>query len=340
MSLDLPGYDLLSHLRVLTHDLLSRRKLHPEVLVAEKIFESDRLRLAVGADFLSLIIPISQPKITDFDEQLRNIRVTYNARINLAGDECAAIIVRTNDLSNWLVDLFLQALSILTPGMCNRTDDELVRIVRSLIDLFRGLDGSQRKSALGLWGELFCIATAVDPTAAIESWHPNPVDRYDFSNGDCRLEIKTTTGVRLHHFGYEQLRPHADIEIYIGSIITEESADGISIGDLIEEICSHDISPRLQTRLVNISMKTLGRSWAYESLRCFNREVALHSFRFFEGGTVPCVDPPPPEISELHFVADLQSVPAIDARVDGSLGLLSFCRMRNFSSTETDERMS
>ena len=323
--------DLLFALRRKFDNLRLQQPELKRELVAERIFELDRVRIALGPDFLALVIPLINAEMPDFDEQLRSIKVIFNERIRLDDQECRAIVVKTVDLSDWLVNLFLHAVSVLAPVMRGRGDEEIVRTVRNLIELFRGLDGSQRKSALGLWGELFCIAKAQDPDESITAWHTSPFDKYDFSKGNTRVEIKTTTGVRAHHFSYEQLRPQHQIDLFVGSIVTSEVDDGISVEELLDQISRTDVSQESRSHLIITAMKTLGRAWPFESKRRFDYALADHSFEFFSGADIPCIQSPPPELSDIHFRADMQAVPAIDVRRSSVLGDLECCRPPLFS---------
>src|SRR5579859_1637089 len=81
-------------------------------------------------------------------------------------------------------------------------------LIEGFIEIFRALMLPPKKSVQGLWGELFLISRSSNPRMLVGSWHLTPEDRYDFSLGSFRVEVKTAIGrMRQHQFSLEQLYP-------------------------------------------------------------------------------------------------------------------------------------
>src|SRR5262249_52413336 len=96
-----------------------------------------------------------------------------------------------------------------------------------LVDLFRKIAATPRKTIAGLWAELFVIARAQDPETLLSFWHVEPDDRFDFSQGKDRIEVKAAQGRhRSHHFSLEQLRPGGGVRVVISSLLVERLQGG------------------------------------------------------------------------------------------------------------------
>ena len=109
--------------------------------------------------------------------------------------------------------------------------------VKSLKDIFSNLNKKPLKDEIGLWGELFVISIQENIELAVKAWHVSNTNRIDFNDGKTKLEVKTTTSnVRKHNFKLNQLRTHFKENVLIGSVITEEIDNGISVMDLINKI--------------------------------------------------------------------------------------------------------
>ena len=59
--------------------------------------------------------------------------------------------------------------------------DNLDECVHGLLDLFRALNRPNSKEVTGLWAELFVITTSRNVSRALEAWHADQFERFDFS---------------------------------------------------------------------------------------------------------------------------------------------------------------
>jgi hypothetical protein len=61
--------------------------------------------------------------------------------------------------------------------------------------------------------------------------------RFDFSDGDARLEVKSTSKrIRAHSFSFEQCNPPGGTRAVLASIFVERAAAGIVFRALIRDI--------------------------------------------------------------------------------------------------------
>lgn len=212
---------------------------------------------------------------------------------------------------------------------------KVAAVVEDLVELFRALGAVPKKEIQGLWGELLLIREAENPVVLAQAWHAEPSDRYDFNNGGERIDVKTTSQVpRKHHFSLEQLYPPNGTKLIIASIVVQRSGAGLSVFDLLDEICRKVAQqPRLHLRLVSLVHQTLGNTWQSARSVRFDHQAAKQSLEYYDSSQIPKVCLPLPEgVSQVNFVADMNGVATLPANaVNGSDTLfrsLSFHRTR------------
>ena len=217
-------------------------------------------------------------------------------------------VVRCGGDDRQLHDFFLRALVPILGTLPPRPQRrQVVDAVNTLIELFRRVVRPPRKAVQGLWGELYVIQGAVDPAGMIRCWHTLPEDRFDFADGNLRLEIKTAGGrARTHRFSHEQLRPPAGSRAAVASVLMERSAGGESMNDLVELIRLVVSDHQLLVHLDAVIALTLGTDWRAAQTERFDRQLARESLRFFDASSIPSVPAIlPPEVSEVQFRVDL-----------------------------------
>jgi Putative PD-(D/E)XK family member, (DUF4420) len=195
------------------------------------------------------------------------------------------------------------------------SDSDVSTAVSRLVQLFRAMGAAPRKSVQGLWAELLLIARASDPRSLVRSWHVMPADRYDFSQGPDRIEVKSASGrIRQHHFSLDQVAAIEGTRVLIASLLVERAGAGASLGDLIEEVKALvGGDPGLLLHVDEIVIGTLGDEWEAGLRDSFDRHLAENSLAFFSSGTIPRVDAcVPPEVSDVRFRADLSNIPPFD----------------------------
>ena len=222
-------------------------------------------------------------------------------------DERTLSIIHCTATDRAIHEYFLRSLYPIVASLPVRPSrEDITRAVDRLVELFSRMLAAPRRTISGLWGELFVVANASNPSILIRSWHAFPEERFDFSSGSHRLEVKAATGTRVHHFALEQLRPATPIRVIIMSVLTERSQGGSSALDLVQKIRNRVLDPDLLLRKDAVVAETIGQDWrALQEVR-FDDSLAQQSLRMIDATSIPCVAVPlPPEVSSVHFRVDL-----------------------------------
>ena len=180
-----------------------------------------------------------------------------------------------------------------------------------LSELLQSITQAPQASAQGLWAELFLIDSSPSPIGLASAWHAEPRERFDFAQGTQRVEVKSTsTEPRRHVFSLEQVRPPADLEVVVASLIMPRSTGGLSLGDLLARVRSKlaaDLD--LVQRLDQVVAQILGHSLQAALQHRFDEAAAATSVRYYAADDVPAVGLPlPAEVTAVRFIADLSGV--------------------------------
>lgn len=235
-------------------------------------------------------------------------------------------VILCTDSDRMMQEYFLRSVSAVVLALDHvPSRADVVQAINTLVELFRSMNQPPRRSVQGLWGELFVLAQAPDPASVIPFWHSLPEDRYDFTAGVQRVEVKSASGsVRSHHFSLDQVRPPPGPRVLIASLFVVGAAGGPSVMELSEEIRARAAgNASLLLHLDRVLRLSLGNAWRQGMEERFDRQLAASSLRFFHAGDVPAIDAAvPQEVTEVHFRSDLSNVSAIDlatAAAEGGL---------------------
>lgn len=248
-------------------------------------------------------------------------------------------VVSCIDADRPMETYFLRVLQALLPIIgVNPSPKTINGAIDKLVELFQALRSPPKKTAQGLWAELFVIAESSDVGALIDAWHSVPEDLYDFNSGKCRVEVKSVSGqLRSHHFSLAQLLPPSGTELVIASVIANRAGAGETIADLVEEISSKLMStPERVLRLHQIVSLTLGDSWRQSTLEAFDRQAAYQYLSFFDLSQIPMISPELPQgVSNVHFTADLVGKTTLSneelKRYGGLISMLKFSSKQGLS---------
>jgi hypothetical protein len=184
-------------------------------------------------------------------------------------------------------------------------------LIEGFIEIFRALMLPPKKSVQGLWGELFLISRSSNPRMLVGSWHLTSEDRYDFSLGSFRVEVKTAIGrMRQHQFSLEQLYPPTGTQVIIASILLERAGGGTSLEALISKVKeSLREKPEIWMHFDRVLALSLGNSFRAALDERFDYELAVQSLAFYDPDVVPKLLPDLPiGVSHVHFRSDLSNV--------------------------------
>jgi hypothetical protein len=281
-------------------------------------------RLARSSDGPAVLFEISGPASQFAPIVLRNLSVRHNSRCRIEdggkAQEGQFTVVMCTSPDPSLHALFLDAVQPLISRVNSANPREVTTVVNALVELFRALSRAPETSVLGLWGELFLISVGSDPDVLVNAWHVMPNDRYDFALGDERLEVKTTVGRRHHSFALEQLNPPARIGATVASIITEVSAAGATVHELISSISARCSSPDAPSRLLIAVSKVLGSEVAAWGEIRYDGARAAESLAFFAASAIPQPADPPDGVWEVRFRSDLRGLAPLPLPLSGTLG--------------------
>jgi hypothetical protein len=159
------------------------------------------------------------------------------------------------------------------------------KAIWALRELFgNGFHAAPDKAVLrGLLGELLCIRASGDAALALRAWHVGPDDRYDFSAGSTRVEVKTTTSsVREHRFTSRQLPPLHGVHVWIASVQLAEVSDGASIASIFAEL-AEKLPNDLAKKLSDVIIETAKLPPAALSVPMIDLDTSVNSIRLFLG---------------------------------------------------------
>lgn len=188
------------------------------------------------------------------------------------------------------------------------TANDVIDFLDSLVDLVASRHVASTATVVGLWGELWMIASASDPALFAGAWHMNSAERFDFSFARARVEVKTTTGQnRVHEFGLEQLEAGDTKLIWIASLAIVSDPNGQTVMDLLHGLLGVLPGP-LAARVSRIALETV--SGDIEAVQDFAfAPIGAEPLLVFSSCSIPRVSVPVGAgISGVRFRADLDRV--------------------------------
>jgi hypothetical protein len=220
-------------------------------------------------------------------------------------------VLQCVDADRLLQEYFLRSVVPIIHGLpVAPSYADIARAVNALAELFQRMASPAKKPIQGLWAELCVIAVSKSPRILIKAWHSTPSDRYDFSSGSERIEVKSASGSeRIHHFSFEQLQPAEGIRLLVASMFVNEADDGLNAFDLVDKI-RHRLSGEIQRigRVDQVVGSTLGSSWRQASEMRFDFEEATASLRYYEPSVIPSIQGPlPAGVSHVRYQSDLSA---------------------------------
>lgn len=257
------------------------------------------------------------------DINLEFISVLFNRTCRLSeNDKQSDNIYTIISLKTRNVDFqryFLEVVCIVLEQLPeNPTHKQLKAEIQKLIELFSRFNRPPSKTIQGFWAELFVIDQSKYPEYLIQSWHSSPEDKFDFNDGQDKIEVKSTSAVRrIHSFALEQLNPNTNSNLLIASVFVVQTGRGKNIFDLINSICRRVQNLQLQFRLNDILSQTLGCDFDKVFDFYFDYQQALDTLAFFDFKDIPTIsnDNIPDEVSNVRLDCDLSRVVTIKDKV-------------------------
>lgn len=224
-------------------------------------------------------------------------------------------VVRCRSMDVETTDYFLSICEALLRILGDRPKaTQIASAVNRVASIFQKIRRSPLRPVNGLFGELYFLLRSSDVSKAVAAWRVDSNSRFDFTVGNCRVEVKTASGRRrLHEFSYEQCNPPESTVAVVASLHVEEVSSGKSIESVMREIesrISADVD--LVLKFHETIAGTLGRSLEDGLSRCFDMRLADSSLRFFSLREISAIRGVlPRQVSHVKFRSDLSAVPPV-----------------------------
>ena len=251
------------------------------------------------------------------DTNLEFISVQFNRQCQLINnngkiEKGIYTIISLKPDSDYLQEYFLKVVFVLVKSLTGKPLLKNLKFeIEKLISLFTKFSKPSLNTIQGLWAELLIIEQSKNPDYLIKSWHNSNSDKYDFNDGDNKIEVKSTTkSRRIHNFSLEQLIPNANSKLIVSSIMTIETGTGTSIFDLVELIESKLNDQILIFRINEMLAITLGEDFEKAFDIFFDYKFSVDSIQHYESVDIPTINIGiiPSNILNVRFDCDLTDV--------------------------------
>lgn len=225
-------------------------------------------------------------------------------------DTFSIVTLRTTEesLQAQFIDIFSLVLSKLPEEPSNKN---LSVEIENVITIFSTLKRKPVKEIQGVWAELLVIERSKNPEILISAWHNQSNAKFDFTMGQDKIEVKSTSGEeRKHYFALDQLNPSINSRLLIASVIVRESAEctsGLSVKALYEKICNRISSVDSQLNLYATLATVIGDNYEKWDKVTFDYVEAADTLAFYNAKDVPHINKNdvPEFVSEVKFCSNL-----------------------------------
>lgn len=234
-----------------------------------------------------LVLPVGSIETPFSSEEVEAIPVAYKEIESIqsgAKSEITASILSFRSLSK-AAEIFID---VIVGSVLDAPDvGSVARLVSEFIDLFSKKSTLSDEEIIGFFGELTVIACSEDVDSMVESWHTNMLDRFDFSSGSDRLEVKiASTPRRIHRFSSRQLPSPSGVVVHVASMLTQQVPAGLNVFEMYKRI--RDRSGEKARRELDLKFS---RFVAIDESKCedlsFDFEMAKKSLAIFDADSIP-----------------------------------------------------
>ena len=255
--------------------------------------------------------------------RLQNLDVQFELRChhrrNLEPERVGTFtVIRCRSLDSETVQYFLFVCEAVVPAIGATPGlRQVASAVHRLAAIFQRAENPPARPVNGLFGELHLIWRSRNPAKAVAAWRLDDTARFDFSDGNIRLDVKATGGrLRTHTFSYEQCNPPHGTVAIAASLFVERAPGGVSLRFLLESIMAKTAGHSdLALKLHEVVAGTLGTSMNEALTITFDAKLADSSLKFFNLSEVPALRGAlPGGVSDVHFRSDLSDLPGLSVR--------------------------
>lgn len=260
-------------------------------------------------------------RITDINLSL--FKVLFNRQCSISDTDTSTNIngifsvIQLNSLNPDFQKYFLEVVYLL---LCRLGNKPSIRVLKSevskLISIFTSVKTISKEIVRGLWAELLVIKQSSNPSYLIRSWHVVPEDKFDFNDGNDKIEVKSANGTKREHtFAIEQLNPNLGSKLLIASMFVNQTGVGKSIFDIVDEISSSISDVDILFKLREEVTQTIGSNVEEVAKMYFDEVASLDSLNFYDYTSIPSISLSnvPEYVSGVHFRADLSSIVPINS---------------------------
>ena len=185
--------------------------------------------------------------------------------------------------------------------------NELNILITSIEDYFRTTPEKDLFSLqVGVFGELFTIKYLYESgyKRIIEKYHDNFYSKHDVEiDEENRIEIKSTSSEkRIHTFKHNQIF-RDDINVYVSSVMLEQSKEGLSLYDLFQEVIEMYDNPDNILGLKKL-MKRCGVGEENVGLK-FAEAKAYNDIKIYDAKGLPKINLPAPDgVTNIKYDVD------------------------------------
>lgn len=301
-------------------DLQRKESIDNDCFSAVSLPFSEKHKIGISSEGYPMFFIECNTKEHTFDINLEFISVLFNRNCRLKEDDntfsentYTIISLKTENID--FQQYFLEVVCIILEQLPESPTHKQLKIeIQKLIDLFSRFTRPPKKTIQGLWAELFIIDQAKYPEYLIQSWHASPEDKFDFNDGQDKIEVKSTSQARrVHSFAFEQLNPNRNSNLLIASVFVVQTGKGKNIFDLKDSICKKVTNLQLQFRLNELLSQTLGSDFDKVFDVYFDYQQAIDTLSFYDFKDIPtiCADNIPNELLNVRFDCDLSRVTTI-----------------------------
>lgn len=279
--------------------------------------KNHKLGISLSGQPMFFIKCDERTKAKSLDTNLEFISVQFNRQCQLINnkgkiEEGTYTIISLKSDSDYLQEYFLKIVFVLVKNLTEKPLLKDLKIeIEKLINLFTKFSKPALKTIQGLWAELLIIEQSKNPDYLIKSWHNATSDKFDFNDGNDKIEVKSTTkSRRIHNFSLEQLVPNTKSKLIVTSILTIETGTGTSVFDLVQLIESRIIDQSLIYRMNEIVASTLGKDFEKAFDIYFDYKFSVDSIQHYESVDIPTINISsiPSNILNVRFDCDLTDV--------------------------------
>lgn len=254
---------------------------------------------------------------TDYLKLKTHVRISSVKNNQTFSDGYYNIIIYNGNLDDSNIESFIQLCAIYAK---NSYDLNFKDFFYSLITLFQLPVERAFKNAVGLYGELKFMQYIKERKNIdiSNSWHRSgPYSKYDFSNDDLGIEIKTTLTDNMNiSIKHQQIFENGSCTLVV--ISCEQYENGETIEEIISEMYSDPIAFKGMNFSINLAKELKRVSVnAVKALRFGVKEI-----QFFEANRINPFPFIPEGVSELNYKLDISDIiPLTESEIDSIIDI-------------------